>query len=124
MNHYRLYFRALETKVAQLRVELIEAETDSSAREKAQCFVGQHILELWLQGRKICTIDDRGRESGKALSALYACIADGRSPSATEMESVISRTLNEAFSGDSTASTRNRAITLTRAAFHGARRAA
>ena len=124
MNHYRLYFRALDTKVAQFRVELIEADTDRSAREQARQFIGEHILELWLRSRKVCTIDQDGLEIGKPLSALYACIADDRAPSARELEAIVSRTLLEAFRGDLTIATRNRVVTLTRAAFQGVRWAA
>ena len=121
MRDYRLYFRTLETDQAITRVELIEAVDDSSARVEALRHVGDYTMELWSGKRKVGSIGPDGADLDRepVSHMLWACIAEGRSPTPDELENVVSRTLKEAFRGATGPQARTMAARLADAAFHG-----
>lgn len=123
MRDYRLYFRTLDTNQAITRVELIEARDDVDAHARALRHVGDYNMELWARNRKVATIGPDGRDLGPPprSSILWACIAEGRSPTVHERNDVVARTLQEAFPGAQGARARKMAAQLTDVAFHGRR---
>jgi hypothetical protein len=121
MRDYRLYFRTLETDQAITRVELIEAMDDDSARAEARRHFGDYTMELWSGKRKVASIGSDGADLDRepASHMLWACIAEGRSPTPDELENIVSKTLREAFLGATGPRARTMAARLADAAFHG-----
>jgi hypothetical protein len=126
MRDYRLYFRTLDTNQAITRVELIEAADDRDARVEALRHSGNYTMELWSEKRKVASFGPDGvdliREPVSHM--LWACIAEGRSPTPDELENVVTKTIREAFHGASSLEARKNAIRLADAAFHGRKGAA